>query len=95
MRVRVLRRRAKPSGESRRSCWVPSGLDDVCNSLVLQRRRRRGLLREEELVAMLLISIHTSVGGVLREGATRLTVLFDRLIEENKVLLMWRQIEML
>jgi hypothetical protein len=74
---------------------VPSGLDDVCNSLVLQRRRCRGLLREKELATMLLISIHTSVGGVLQDRATRLTVLFDRLIEQNKVLLIGRQIEML
>lgn len=62
-------------------------LDEICNSRVLQRRRSRGLLRKELLAAMLLISIHTSVGGVLGSRAIRLTVLLDRLIEQDEVLL--------
>lgn len=90
--MRVLRGRAKPLGESRRRRLVPCCVDDVCNSLVLQRRRGRGLLRKE-LGTMLLISVHNS-GGVLRDGAIMLRV-FDRLIEQDKVLLVVWQIELL
>jgi hypothetical protein len=74
---------------------VPGGLDDACNSLVLQRRRGRELLRKQRLVTMLLVWVHTSDGGRLRDAATRLTVLIDRLIEQDEVLLMWRQIQVL
>lgn len=73
---------------------MPGCLDDVRNSLVLQRRRRRGLLREERLTR-LLTEIHTSVGGRLAGWAIKLTGLLDRLIEQDKVLLMGRQIQML
>jgi hypothetical protein len=69
---------------------VPSGLDDASNALVLQGRRGRDLLlREQRLMTMLLVLIYTSVGGRLRDGATRLTLL-DRLIEQDEVLLMRR-----
>jgi hypothetical protein len=41
------------------------------------------------------MQIHTSVGGRLRDrAAVRLTVLLDRLIEQDEVLLMKRQIQM-
>ena len=44
---------------------------------------------------MLLIGlIYTSVGGRLRDRAIRLTM-FDRLIEQDEVLLMGRQVQML
>lgn len=70
---------------------MPCGLDDASNALVLQRWRGRGLLlREERLVTMLLNSIHTSVGGRLRDRAVRLTEGLDRLIEQDEVLLMRR-----
>lgn len=92
--MRVLRRRAEPVGESRRSRGVPCGLDDVGNSLILQGRRR-GLLREKRKVAMLLAGlVYTSVGGRLRGRAVRLTM-FDRLIEQDEVLLVRRQVQML
>lgn len=96
MRVLVLRSRAKPIGESRRSCWVPCSLDDVCNSLVLERGRGSLLLLSRKklrlLATMLLIVVvYTSVGG---DRAVRLT-LFDRLIEQDEVLLVGGQIQML
>jgi len=91
----VLRRRTKPIGESRRSRLVPSSLDDASNPLVLQGRRGRDLLlRKQRLMTMLLILIYTSVGGRLRDRAIRLTMI-DRLIEQDKVLLMGRQIQVL
>src|SRR3954452_13282678 len=99
MRVRVLRRRAEAIGESRRSRWVPCGLDDVGNSLVLQRRRRGLLLmliREQRLAAILLAGIvYTSVGGRLRDRAVVRLTLFDRLIEQDEVLLVRRQVQVL
>jgi len=74
---------------------VSSGLDDASNSLVLQRRRGRDLLlRKQGLVTMLLICVYTSVGGRLRDRAIMLTK-FDRLIEQDEVLLMRRQIQVL
>lgn len=73
---------------------MPCGLDDAGNSLVLQRRRR-GLLRVELLAAMLLVGlVYTSVGRRLRDRAIRWT-LFDRLIEQDEVLLVRRQVQML
>ena len=91
--VLVLRGRAKPIAESRRIYLVPCGLDDAGNSLVLQRRRRDLLLLVELVVAMLLVGlVYTSVGGRLRDRAVRLTM-FDRLIEQDEVLL-WRQVQM-
>ncbi len=73
---------------------MPCGLDDAGNTVVLQRRRGRELLREQWLVAMLLICVYTSVGGRCG-GTTRLTVWFDRLIEQDKVLLLRGQIQVL
>jgi len=90
MLVRVLRRRAKPVGESRRSRLMPCGLDDAGNSLVLQRRRR-SLLLIKLLVARLLIGlVYTSVGRRLRYRALVRLTMFDRLIEQDEVLLVWR-----
>ena len=74
---------------------MPGCLDDASNALVLQRRRGRKLLRKQRSVSKLLIWVHTSDGGRLRDWATKLTVLLDRLIEQNKVLLMWRQVQVL
>ena len=71
------------------------GLNDACNTLVLQRRRGRGLLRKELLGTLMLIQMYASVGGRLRDRAVRLTAWFDRLIEQDKVLLLRRQIQML
>lgn len=70
------------------------GLDDAGNTLILQRRRGRGLLLKELLWAMLLSCVYTSVGGRLRGRSVRLTW-FDRLIEQDKVLLLRGQIQML
>ena len=81
LRTRVLGCRAVPIGESRRSSFVPCCLDDVCNSLVLQRRRK-------VVATMLLIQVDTS-GGRLESGAIMWTVLCDRLIEQDKVLKRW------
>lgn len=75
---------------------MPSGLDDAGNALVLQRRRREGgLLREERLSAVLLSCVYTSVGGRLRGLTTRLTERLGRLREQDKVLMLGRQIEVL
>ena len=95
MRAQILRRRGEPVGESRRSRLVPCSLDDVCNALVLQRRRRR-LLREQMLSVMLLLAglIYTLVGRRLRDRAIRLTML-DRLVEQDEVPLVGREIEVL
>lgn len=71
------------------------GLNDACNTLVLQRRRGRGLLRKKRLGTLMLIQMYTSAGGRLRDRTVRLTAWFDRLIEQDKVLLLWRQIQML
>jgi hypothetical protein len=95
MLVRILRGGANPIGESRRRRLVSCGLNDACNTLVLQRRRGRGLLRKELLGTLMLIQSCTSVVGRLRDGTVRLTAWFDRLIEQDKVLLLWGQVQML
>jgi len=69
---------------------MPCGLDDAGNSLVLQRRRR-SLLLIKLLVARLLIGlVYTSVGRRLRYRALVRLTMFDRLIEQDEVLLVWR-----
>ncbi len=103
----ILRRRAKPIGESRRSSiWEPCSLDEVGNSSTLQRRRRRRRRRSRSLwvelrrvvaAESLLVGMrnHTSVGRRLRDRAIRLTMLLGRLIEQDEVLLMRGKIQML
>lgn len=72
---------------------MPCGLDDVGNSLILQRRRQ-GLLmlrmRKKRLVGL----VYTSDGGRLRDCAVARLTIFDRLIVQDKVLL-GRQIQLL
>ncbi len=62
------------------------------------RRRGRGRARLVELrlvAAESLLTDYTSVGRRLGDRAVRLTVLLDRLIEQDKVLLMRGQVQML
>jgi hypothetical protein len=48
----------------------------------------------ESLLVLMMVD-HTSVGRRLRDRAVRLTMLLGRLVEQDKVLLMRRQVQML
>lgn len=71
---------------------MPCCLDDLSNSLILQVRSGRS--GRYLVLLVLLVLMLTSYGGRLRDRAVRLMTLRWR-IEQDKVLLMWRQIQML
>lgn len=67
---------------------MSGSLDEVGNNSLVRQRRRRGLLREERLGAILLaVLIYSSAGGRLRGRARIRLTRFDRLIEQDEVLL--------